>query len=170
MTQVFAAINHRLSEEYAKIEHPTLEAKERCARLSTPIYTYCSRMPPLQFTYRRAPPAREIHRTKNCRRTDRPPRDTRRGQACHQRGRLPAANDPHTTPATAVTPQQRSAWCGAARPRPCANEAYLALLERAHQGHALARHHGTTHLISRIPAAATGEARRIQAGRRASLA
>ncbi|KAH9900817.1 Vps54-domain-containing protein [Cubamyces lactineus] len=29
MTQVFAAINHRLSEEYAKIELPTLEAKER---------------------------------------------------------------------------------------------------------------------------------------------
>ncbi|KAI9445991.1 Vps54-like protein-domain-containing protein [Lactarius indigo] len=29
MTQVFAAINHRLSEEYAKIDLPTLEAKER---------------------------------------------------------------------------------------------------------------------------------------------
>ncbi|KAI0362663.1 Vps54-domain-containing protein [Trametes cingulata] len=29
MTQVFAAINHRLSEEYAKIELPSLEAKER---------------------------------------------------------------------------------------------------------------------------------------------
>ncbi|KAI9440176.1 hypothetical protein BJY52DRAFT_1195541 [Lactarius psammicola] len=32
MTQVFAAINHRLSEEYTKIDLPTLEAKERCAR------------------------------------------------------------------------------------------------------------------------------------------
>ena len=30
MTQVFAAINHRLSEEYTKIELPSLEAKERC--------------------------------------------------------------------------------------------------------------------------------------------
>ncbi|KAI9450725.1 Vps54-like protein-domain-containing protein [Lactarius psammicola] len=29
MTQVFAAINHRLSEEYTKIDLPTLEAKER---------------------------------------------------------------------------------------------------------------------------------------------
>ncbi|EIW51753.1 Vps54-domain-containing protein [Trametes versicolor FP-101664 SS1] len=29
MTQVFAAINHRLSEEYAKIELPSLEAKHR---------------------------------------------------------------------------------------------------------------------------------------------
>ncbi|KAI0780435.1 Vps54-domain-containing protein [Trametes elegans] len=29
MTQVFAAINHRLSEEYSKIELPSLEAKER---------------------------------------------------------------------------------------------------------------------------------------------
>ncbi|KAF8263057.1 Vps54-like protein-domain-containing protein [Lactarius quietus] len=29
MTQVFAAINHRLSEEYSKIELPTLDAKER---------------------------------------------------------------------------------------------------------------------------------------------
>ena len=29
MTQVFAAINHRLSEEYNKIELPSLEAKER---------------------------------------------------------------------------------------------------------------------------------------------
>ncbi|TBU46464.1 hypothetical protein BD309DRAFT_619296 [Dichomitus squalens] len=29
MTQVFAAINHRLSEEYTKIELPSLEAKER---------------------------------------------------------------------------------------------------------------------------------------------
>ena len=29
MTQVLAAINHRLSEEYTKIELPTLEAKER---------------------------------------------------------------------------------------------------------------------------------------------
>ncbi|KAI0636410.1 Vps54-like protein-domain-containing protein [Trametes polyzona] len=29
MTQVFAAINHRLSEEYAKIELPSMEAKER---------------------------------------------------------------------------------------------------------------------------------------------
>ena len=30
MTQVFAAINHRLSEEYTKIELPSLDAKERC--------------------------------------------------------------------------------------------------------------------------------------------
>ena len=30
MTQVFAAINHRLSEEYTKIELPSLNAKERC--------------------------------------------------------------------------------------------------------------------------------------------
>jgi vacuolar protein sorting-associated protein 54 len=29
MTQVFAAINHRLSEEYTKIDLPTLDAKER---------------------------------------------------------------------------------------------------------------------------------------------
>ena len=29
MTQVFAAINHRLSEEYATIELPSMEAKER---------------------------------------------------------------------------------------------------------------------------------------------
>ena len=29
MTQVFAAINHRLSEEYGKIELPTPEAKTR---------------------------------------------------------------------------------------------------------------------------------------------
>lgn len=29
MSQVFAAINHRLSEEYAKIELPSQEAKER---------------------------------------------------------------------------------------------------------------------------------------------
>ena len=29
MTQVFAAINHRLSEEYANIDLPSLEAKER---------------------------------------------------------------------------------------------------------------------------------------------
>lgn len=29
MTQVFAAINHRLSEEYAGIDLPSLEAKER---------------------------------------------------------------------------------------------------------------------------------------------
>lgn len=29
MTQVFAAINHRLSEEYAAIELPSMEAKER---------------------------------------------------------------------------------------------------------------------------------------------
>ena len=31
MTQVFAAINHRLSEEYANIELPSLEAKGRYA-------------------------------------------------------------------------------------------------------------------------------------------
>ena len=30
MTQVFAAINHRLSEEYAAIDLPSQEAKERC--------------------------------------------------------------------------------------------------------------------------------------------
>lgn len=30
MTQVFAALNHRLSEEYTKIELPSLDAKERC--------------------------------------------------------------------------------------------------------------------------------------------
>jgi vacuolar protein sorting-associated protein 54 len=30
MSEVFATINHRLSEEYTKIEFPTLEAKERC--------------------------------------------------------------------------------------------------------------------------------------------
>ena len=30
MTQVFAGINHRLSEEYTKIELPSQEAKERC--------------------------------------------------------------------------------------------------------------------------------------------
>src|SRR6266478_6570974 len=30
MSEVFATINHRLSEEYAKIELPTPEAKERC--------------------------------------------------------------------------------------------------------------------------------------------
>jgi vacuolar protein sorting-associated protein 54 len=30
MSQVFAAINHRLSEEFAKIELPSREAKERC--------------------------------------------------------------------------------------------------------------------------------------------
>jgi vacuolar protein sorting-associated protein 54 len=30
MTQVFAAINHRLSEEYGKIELPNPEAKTRC--------------------------------------------------------------------------------------------------------------------------------------------
>lgn len=29
MTQVFAAINHRLSEEYAKIELPSEDAKAR---------------------------------------------------------------------------------------------------------------------------------------------
>lgn len=29
MTQVFAAINHRLSEEYGNIELPSLEAKNR---------------------------------------------------------------------------------------------------------------------------------------------
>lgn len=29
MSQVFAAINHRLSEEYTKIELPSLEAKNR---------------------------------------------------------------------------------------------------------------------------------------------
>jgi vacuolar protein sorting-associated protein 54 len=29
MTQVFAAINHRLSEEYTTIELPNQEAKER---------------------------------------------------------------------------------------------------------------------------------------------
>jgi len=29
MSEVFAAINHRLSEEYTKIELPTLDAKER---------------------------------------------------------------------------------------------------------------------------------------------
>lgn len=31
MSQVFASINHRLAEEYGKIELPTLEAKEQCA-------------------------------------------------------------------------------------------------------------------------------------------
>lgn len=30
MTQVFAAINHGLSEEYGKIELPHQEAKDRC--------------------------------------------------------------------------------------------------------------------------------------------
>jgi hypothetical protein len=30
MSEVFATINHRLSEEYTKIELPTSEAKERC--------------------------------------------------------------------------------------------------------------------------------------------
>jgi vacuolar protein sorting-associated protein 54 len=30
MSEVFATINHRLSEEYTKIELPTLDAKERC--------------------------------------------------------------------------------------------------------------------------------------------
>jgi hypothetical protein len=34
MTQVFAAINHRLSEEYGKIELPGPEAKSRCVRSS----------------------------------------------------------------------------------------------------------------------------------------
>ena len=29
MSEVFAAINHRLSEEYTKIEPPTPDAKER---------------------------------------------------------------------------------------------------------------------------------------------
>jgi vacuolar protein sorting-associated protein 54 len=29
MSEVFAAINHRLSEEYTKIELPTPDAKER---------------------------------------------------------------------------------------------------------------------------------------------
>jgi vacuolar protein sorting-associated protein 54 len=29
MTQVFAAINHRLTEEYTNIDLPTSEAKER---------------------------------------------------------------------------------------------------------------------------------------------
>ena len=39
MTQVFAAINHRLSEEYTKIELPSLEAKERC--VLTYLYPDC---------------------------------------------------------------------------------------------------------------------------------
>ena len=30
MSEVFATINHRLSEEYTKIELPTSDAKERC--------------------------------------------------------------------------------------------------------------------------------------------
>lgn len=43
MTQVFAAINHRLSEEYAKIELPSLEAKHRYASHRANVY-------PLPFT------------------------------------------------------------------------------------------------------------------------
>ena len=37
MSQVFAAINHRLSDEYAKIELPSQEAKERYAVLPVPF-------------------------------------------------------------------------------------------------------------------------------------
>ena len=37
MTQVFAAINHRLSEEYTKIELPSLDAKERCVFISLSV-------------------------------------------------------------------------------------------------------------------------------------
>ena len=138
MTQAFAAINHRLSEEYAKIDLPTLTAKERCARIFAPIYSLCSRTPPLHFTHRRALPAREIYCSQNCRRTDCPPRDTGRRQARHHRARLPAADDPHTALATSVTFQQRSARCGPCA-HPCSNEASLALLERVLQGHALAK-------------------------------
>lgn len=175
MTQVFAAINHRLSEEYSRIELPTLEAKERCALILTPVCSLRSRTHPLQFTHRRALPSREIHRSQNGRRTDRPPRDARRGQACHLRARLPAADDPHATLSSAVTLQQRSARCGRACGLPRSNEATLALLERAHQGHALAqRHHGSAaRPASRtIRAAGAGKTRCwwIQAGSRASLA
>jgi vacuolar protein sorting-associated protein 54 len=38
MSEVFAAINHRLSEEYTKIEFPTLDAKERCVHACTWLY------------------------------------------------------------------------------------------------------------------------------------
>lgn len=36
MTQVFAGINHRLSEEYTKIELPSAEAKDRYAAPARP--------------------------------------------------------------------------------------------------------------------------------------
>lgn len=42
MSEVFATINHRLSEEYTKIELPTSEAKERCVH----SHHY---LPPLKF-------------------------------------------------------------------------------------------------------------------------
>ena len=50
MTQVFAAINHRLSEEYSKIELPTLDAKERCARWPALYTTLFAHETPLFIT------------------------------------------------------------------------------------------------------------------------
>ena len=41
MSEVFAAINHRLSEEYTKIELPTLDAKERYVHSQTFNLTQC---------------------------------------------------------------------------------------------------------------------------------
>ena len=38
MSEVFSAIDHRLSEEYTKIEFPTLGAKELRVHLCTSLY------------------------------------------------------------------------------------------------------------------------------------
>lgn len=42
MSQVFAAINHRLSEEYSKIELPHAEAKSRSVQTETNITVFVS--------------------------------------------------------------------------------------------------------------------------------
>ena len=45
MSEVFASINHRLAEEYQRIDLPSLEAKERYATSHV-----CLRFPPLIFS------------------------------------------------------------------------------------------------------------------------
>jgi hypothetical protein len=79
MSQVFAAINHRLSEEYTKIELQSQEAKDRCVKLAK----VSMNVPYLMIPFSEkddggcSVPAAETLGAKECWRSDQYARDSR---------------------------------------------------------------------------------------------
>lgn len=78
MTQVFAAINHRLSEEYAAIDLPSQESKERYA---SPMLFASLHSQLCQIARRRQIPPHQTLRTQERPRTHRDARDRRSREA-----------------------------------------------------------------------------------------
>ena len=106
MSEVFAAINRKLSEKYTKIKFPTPDAKEWCVhpcvvnRLSNLTFTF-----PAKTAHRRAISTREVLCAKSPRDTHRRSRDARRGQTSRHRGHVSAALDTHASAAAAASYQ-----------------------------------------------------------------